>query len=101
MLITYTANDRANRWAYPAASRLARQKAAAFGGPDDVYGAIGANGAQATPETTARDLLDTDGAYQFEADGIYNLEASAYISDHGDVAGQEVGHAIVSAVAVT
>jgi pimeloyl-ACP methyl ester carboxylesterase len=101
LLITYTSNDRANRWAYPAASRLARQKAAEFGGPDDVYGAIGANGAQHTPGTFEAGLLDTGDTYQFQAGRIYNLEASAYITDHGDVTGQQVGHAIVSTIATT
>lgn len=100
-LVTFTSNDRANRWAYPMASRLARQKAAAFGGPDDVYGAIGANGAQKTPGSIDGVLLAKDGSYTFQAGKIHNLKASEFISDHGDVTGDEVGQAIVSAMLTT
>ena len=49
---THTHNDRANAIAYPIASRIAGQNAASLGGPDDVYGAIGANGARNTPRPT-------------------------------------------------
>lgn len=97
-LVTYTANDRANRWAYPMASRLARQKAAAFGDATDDYGAIGANGAQKTPEAIAGTLLPVNGSYSFEPGKLHNLNSSDFISDHGDVTGSEVAHAVVSAI---
>jgi hypothetical protein len=100
-LVTYTANDTANRVAYPLASRLARQVAAAFGDADDKYGAIGANGAQHTPEAVAKSLLSRDSSYDFEAGVVYNLEGSDYIESHGDVAGREIANAIVAAVNAT
>jgi hypothetical protein len=62
MLVTHTKNDRAVGLAYPLASRLARQVAAAIGGPDDVYGGIGRNGALKTPEATMGELLAVGGA---------------------------------------
>jgi len=100
-LVTYTANDRANSVAYPLASRLARQVAAAFGDANDKFGAIGANGAQNTPEAVQGDLLSRDGTYVFEPGKVYNLEGSDYIENHGDVAGREIANAIVAAVDAT
>jgi hypothetical protein len=99
LLITHTRNDRANTWAYPMASRLARQKAASFGGPDDVYGAIGTNGAQRTPGARPASLLADDGTYDLGAGVVVNLDATAFIADHGEVTGREVAHLLVSAVA--
>jgi hypothetical protein len=100
-LVTHTPNDKANRVAYPLASRLARQTAAAFGDADDKYGAIGANGAQSTPEAVEGTLLAREDAYSFDAGVIYNLEGSDYIDNHGDVAGREIANAIVAAVNTT
>jgi hypothetical protein len=100
-LVTYTQNDKANSVAYPLASRIGRQTAAAFGDADDKFGAIGANGAQSTPEAVAGTLLSRDSAYDFDAGVIYNLEGSDYIESHGDVAGPEIANAIVAAVNAT
>ncbi len=100
-LVTYTPNDKANTVAYPLASRLARQVAAAFGDANDKFGAIGANGAQNTPEAVAGNLLSRDSSYDFEAGVVYNLEGSDYIENHGDVAGREIANAIVAAVNAT
>jgi pimeloyl-ACP methyl ester carboxylesterase len=44
--ITYTHNDRACTFWYPLASRLSRDIAKGFGDKDDIFGAMGANGAQ-------------------------------------------------------
>lgn len=99
LLVTHTWNDKPNRWAYPMASRLARQKASAVGGPGDIFGAIGSNGAQKTPEAVPGALLPVSGTYRFERGRIHNLEASAFITNHGSVDGAEVAHAIVSAIA--
>jgi hypothetical protein len=52
--ITYTKNDRAVGVAYPLASRIAFQKAAALGERNDPYGGMGRNGAQHTPEAEER-----------------------------------------------
>jgi hypothetical protein len=98
LIVTHTHNDRANTWAYPMASRVARQRAARFGGPDDVYGAIGSNGALKTPGATMDTLLGIDGDYGFAPGQIRNLESSQFIGDHGAVTGNEVAHLIVAAV---
>jgi len=100
-LVTYTTNDKANRVAYPLASRLGRQVAAAFGDADDKFGAIGANGAQNTPEAVPGELLSTGGTYDFTPGVVYNLEGSEYIANHGDVANREIANAIVAAVNAT
>jgi hypothetical protein len=99
LIVTHTHNDRANTWAYPMASRVARQRAARFGGPDDVYGAIGSNGALKTPGATMDTMLGSDADYGFAAGQIRNLESSSFIGDHGAVTGAEVAHVIVEAVA--
>lgn len=97
MLVTHTKNDRAVGLAYPIASRLARQVAAAIGGPDDVYGGIGRNGALKTPEASAGNLLDVGGEYTFERRKVYNLTGDRFIPDHSGVAGPETAYAILVA----
>lgn len=102
VLVTHTHNDKANAIAYPIASRIAGQNAAAFGAPSDVYGAIGANGAQNTPEATTGTLLNAgDAGYTFSPGKVYNLRSDAHIADHGDVRGAAVAYAILSAIATT
>lgn len=101
LVVTHTHNDRANTWAYPMASRLRRQRAAMFGGPNDPYGAIGSNGALKTPGAVFGELLPADGDYGFGPGEIHNLEASASIPDHGTVTGSEVANIIVSVVEAT
>jgi hypothetical protein len=101
LVVTHTHNDRANTWAYPMASRLRRQRAAMFGGPNDPYGAIGSNGALKTPGAEFGELLPADGDYRFGPGEIRNLEASAFIPDHNTVHGAEVAHSIVSVVEAT
>lgn len=98
VLVTHTSNDKPNRWAYPMASRLARQVGSALGDEDSIYGAIGANGAQSTPDTDEGELLRTDRTYDFTPGRVHNLESSAFIPDHGTVHRAEVAHAIVSAI---
>lgn len=104
IIVTHTRNDRAVGLAYPIASRLASQKAAALGDENDVYGGIGRNGALAkfTPEAAAAQLLAVDTAYQFAAGKrIHNLMADQFITGHGDVARAEVAQAVLSAIATT
>ena len=100
IVVTHTHNDKANAIAYPLASRLAGEDAAGLGGPTDRYGAIGANGAQHTPNANAGTLLAVGATgYDFDAGNLYNLIADPFIKDHGDVAGEQVAYAILSAVA--
>lgn len=60
ILITHTKNDYAVGIAYPLASGISRDQAAAFGDENDPYGGMGRNGAQHTPEALgcAGDLRD-------------------------------------------
>lgn len=101
-LVTHTANDRAVGLAYAIASRVAGQVAAGVGDADDVYGGLGRNGAQRTPEAVAATLLaaGADG-YDLEAGRVHNLLADAYVSSHSDVTGDEVAYAVLSAIAAT
>jgi hypothetical protein len=100
IMITHTKNDRAVGVAYPLASRISREKAAALGDQNDPYGGMGRNGAQHTPEVNgaSRELLDVGAAYQFAPGRVYNLLADEFIKDHGDVAGLQVAYAILNLV---
>jgi hypothetical protein len=102
IVVTHTHNDRANRWAYPMASRLSRDRTANFGTAGDDFGAIGSNGAQRAAIATFDTMLGPDGVYADLGPGqLRNLRADAFISDHGDVKGVEVAHLVVSVVAAT
>lgn len=98
-LITHTSNDKAVGLAYPVASMLAGQRASGFGDEDSLFGALGRNGAQHTPETVAATLSDAATAYTFSAGKIHNLRADRYIHDHGDVANPETANALAWAIA--
>lgn len=100
LLATHTANDKAVGLAYAIASRLAGQAGTAVGGPDDLYGGIGRNGALKTPEVAqpAGSLLAVGGAYSFTAGNAYNLKADAFISSHSAVTGPEVASALLQAM---
>ena len=100
ILVTHTHNDRAVGIAYPLASRLSGDQAAALGDKNDKFGGLGRNGAQKmeTGETTDGVLLDTDGGYTFAAGRFFNLEASKFIAGHSDVRGRQVAYAIRCAV---
>ena len=97
--ITFTAKDKAVGLAYPLASRIARQIAAAFGDANDPYGGLGRNGAQKTPGTRTVTLAAPGTAYGFAARGIYNLDSNATIGGHSDLAHPEVAYALLSAMA--
>jgi hypothetical protein len=101
ILITHTKNDRAVGVAYPLASRLARQQAAALGDENDPYGGLGRNGAQHTPEVEAGELLGAGKPYRFTPGPIYNLRADRFISDHGDIARHEVAYALLTSIAAS
>jgi len=100
ILITYTKNDKAVGLAYPLASRINGDTAAAFGDENDQFGGIGRNGAQQMP---ANDVIKTElravnSSYTFQPGKFYNLEASAFIPDHGTVSGPEVAWALSRAI---
>jgi pimeloyl-ACP methyl ester carboxylesterase len=97
-LISHTVNDRAVGLAYPIASRIAGDDAAWLGDKDSRFGGLGRNGAQHTPEASARSLLAVQDKYEFEGGKVYNLQADRFIGHHGDIVNPEVAHAIVSAI---
>ena len=97
--ITYTAKDKAVGLAYALASRLGGQVASGLGDANDMYGGIGRNGAQRTPEVTPLRLLPATGSYAFAPRGVYNLDASDVITGHSDICRIEVAHALASAIA--
>jgi pimeloyl-ACP methyl ester carboxylesterase len=101
ILITCTKNDRAVGIAYPLASRLGGQNAAAFGDETDPYGGIGRNGAVKTPEAIQGPLQAVNVAYQFDAGSIYNLNADAVITGHSDICKPQVAWAMASGIAIT
>jgi predicted alpha/beta hydrolase family esterase len=101
IIVTHTKNDRAVGIAYPLASRLNGDKAAAFGDENDAFGGLGRNGVQQMQEGERKvgKLLATGSAYQFQPGLFFNLEASDFIGDHSDVTGKEVAHAVRRAIA--
>jgi predicted alpha/beta hydrolase family esterase len=102
IIVTHTPNDKAVGIAYPLASRLASQTAAARGDAGDKYGGLGRNGAQKMEpnevNATHTKMLPSDGVYQFEPKQFYNLESSPYVKGHSDITGKEVAHAVRSLV---
>ena len=88
IIITHTKNDTAVGIAYPLASRIAIQKAAALGDENDPYGGMGRNGAQQTAEADghATTLGAVGATYNFAPGKVYNLLADDFIKDHSDVA---------------
>jgi hypothetical protein len=103
LVVTHTANDRAVGLAYALASRLARQSGAGVGGPDDLYGGLGCNGALKTPEAVhpPAELQDVGSAYRFFAGKVHNLKADRFVRGHSDVTSRQVAHALLWAMTTT
>ena len=100
IVITHTKNDLAVGIAYPLASRIAHQQAAAFGDQNDPYGGMGRNGAQHTPEAIALDeLQNVGGAYTFSAGTIYNVRSDRFIAGHNDITGPQVAYLLLKTAA--
>jgi pimeloyl-ACP methyl ester carboxylesterase len=104
IVITHSSHDFPVGVAYPLASRLANEAAAAiFGGPDDKFGGMGRNGAQHTPEADDDcDLADVGTPYPPFAPNrwVRNIRGDGpppkpTITSHGDVAKPEIAWAIV------
>jgi hypothetical protein len=100
ILVTHTKNDKAVGVAYPLASRINGDRAAAFGDEHDVFGGLGRNGAQQMQagETVVGRLLPVGSNYPFQPGKFFNLEASDFIKGHGDVTGKEVAQAVRKAI---
>lgn len=101
ILISHTDNDTAVGINYAIVSRLAGQQAAGVGDANDLYGGIGRNGAVKTPEADFGTLGPTKAKYSFKRGTVYNLQADAFIADHGDVHKPEVANALAQAIATT
>ncbi len=102
IVVTHTALDNPNRWAYPVASRVHRPDAAGVGDARDVHGALGANGAQRTPEASSgieTKLRPANRNYSFQPGEVYNLEAGRFVKSHGEVHGPQVANALLAAIA--
>jgi pimeloyl-ACP methyl ester carboxylesterase len=97
IIITHTKNDRAVGVAYPLASRIARQVAAALGDENDPYGGMGRNGAQHTTEAAGHTAIlgQKGAAYTFAPGTVNNLRADETIKDHGDVRSEAVAYAVL------
>lgn len=100
ILVTHTKNDKAVGVAYPLASRINGDAAAAFGDENDKFGGLGRNGAQKmeNEEVIKGSLLPVGGSYSFQAGKFFNLEGSPFISGHGAVFGKEITHAVRRAI---
>jgi hypothetical protein len=106
ILITHSAHDTAVGIAYPLASRLMNQVAAAvIGGPDDKFGGMGRNGAQHTPEAFDDILGQVGQVYSALPAGktIRNLNGDGpppkpTITGHSDVAKPEIAWAWLSSL---
>jgi hypothetical protein len=101
VVITHTINDRAVGLGYPIASRIAGQDAAGIGDAQSLFGGMGRNGAQHTPEAVAGLLGPSGTIYNFKPGKVHNLLADQTISSHGDVANEAVGGALAAAIGAT
>jgi hypothetical protein len=99
VVITFTMNDRAVGIAYPLASSVAGQDSSRLGDATDIFGGLGRNGAQHTPEAVTGTLQPVSGHYAFTPGHVYNLNADSVIHDHSDICHDEVAFALLAAVA--
>jgi hypothetical protein len=102
MLITHSVNDEALGLGYPIASRIFGQNSSSLGdvrlgGANDVYGALGRNGARHTPEASDGDLLAEGADYSFAPGRIFNLRADRIIQSHADIVKPETAWALIAA----
>jgi hypothetical protein len=107
--ITHSNHDWAVGAGYPIASAIMRQTAAFITVPStagSLWGGMGANGAQQTPESYDTDLLDGHVSYPPPAASlpapkrtIRNLNGNAFIAGHGDITGSQVTWAFLQAFA--
>ncbi len=101
VLITFSKQDTAVGIAYPIASRLSGDTASALGDKDDIFGGLGRNGAQKTPEADTVTLGPASTTYSFRRGRLLNLNGDAVITSHMDICRDEVASALVQAVAAT
>ncbi|QDQ41502.1 alpha/beta hydrolase [Methylacidiphilum kamchatkense] len=97
--VTFSKYDEALHVLYAIAQRLARDIVRPFfiGDRDDPYGAIGANGAQKTPEAEEIALDTSPKVYTFAKGSVYNLNGKEAIQNHGDVTNEAIAAVLLSA----
>jgi hypothetical protein len=99
VLITHSINDKAVGVAYPVASRLAGEVASAIGDENDLYGGMGRNGAQHTPERVVMRLTGAIAAKDLALGKPHNLNGDAIIDGHSDIVRHpEIANALLCAV---
>jgi hypothetical protein len=100
ILVTHTKNDKAVGVAYPLASRINGDVAAAFGDENDKFGGLGRNGVQKMEmsEFVKGSLLPETGSYSFQPGKFFNLEGGNFITGHGDITGKQIAHAVRIAI---
>lgn len=102
IVISFSEHDTAVGIAYPLASRIANQAAAALGDASDTYGGMGRNGAQHTPEAGTTEMLAVGTAYpDLDVAVVLNLHAATFIHSHSDVRGPEVLETLAQTLAST
>ena len=91
ILVTHSDKDEAVGIAYPLASRISGDTAAALGDANDIFGGIGRNGAQHMGDQAQfLTLLGGRPDYPMATDKvIYNFNGNDVITSHGDVARPE------------
>lgn len=100
IVISHTHNDSACTVAYPLASRASLTIASSLGGPDDLFGAMGANGARFLKPDPQTRVMTKGGAYSFSEGLVFNVRGDACISEHMDVDNPDVGRLVAAAVQV-
>ena len=100
ILITHSKHDSAVGLAYPLASRLNGDNAAGIGDANDLFGGMGANGAQHVDKVDTPLLAIDGGNYDFTTSGklVFNLNGDAIIQSHGDVARPETAAVLAAAM---
>jgi hypothetical protein len=100
IVITHSKNDRAVGLAYPLASRLNGDDSAGIGDANDLFGGMGANGAQHVDTADITLLKIGGGNYDFKTSGkiVINVNGDAIITSHGDVARPETAALLAAAM---
>jgi hypothetical protein len=91
ILVTHSDKDQAVGTAYPLASRISGDTAAALGDASDQYGGIGRNGAQHMGDLVQNlTLLAAKSGYSLpDSKPVVNFNGDQIISSHGDIARPE------------
>jgi hypothetical protein len=105
IVVTHTHNDSAVGFFYALASKVSGEIAAAtgmqaiIGGPKDLHGGIGANGALALADGESVKMVATPGAaLTLERGKVNNILCDSIVTDHMDVMDAEIGRLIWAAV---